>query len=41
MPHNAESGDDDESFVYGVRPDPPRFDELIRRIRSLQQRIAV
>lgn len=29
MPVSAESNDD--GLVYSVRPEPPRFDELIRR----------
>lgn len=27
----ADSDEPDDRFVYSVRPDPPQFDELIRR----------
>lgn len=31
MPEASDRPADDDPFVYGVRPEPPHFEELIRR----------
>ena len=31
MPDSSDRTESSDPYVYGVRPEPPRFDELIRR----------